>query len=903
MKLKSFIFCLLIPLTSTMIWWACTGPAPTNESDSFITSGTESMSGMTEMESGVAGYESAGKEATDVIQPTELPIENDPLEGVMITNRPPDQGVRAGWITDSSQVAKGDHLRCRVGCIVMENTIARFCIQGLRNFSQFARNGGNLIDATVHRDPTQDLLAELLISPGLGEVELSTVDILRDGNDGGPAVVQAKGWSTGSRIITSYLPSLAPPRKPVITEYWLYPDRSEIEVKTWVGGEGSINMQIYDLFIWSDLVPLFIEGRRENTSLLELKAISGHGSQLSVEWSRLDGQSSSLTSIPSVPFQPINLGLASGVDDALFLFHRVIRIGDGSLPMINPHASDTEQKRLVKAEVTLSVEDDDIPNTEPRWYAQAFKELYLEIKTQTATAEEFGAEAGIIRLNEIGQGQTRLRSGLYQASVKNWVGGTIEPISFTVENTDLQTPLVLPITLPPPARVTVQVEDTQGSPLGAKVIAYNDSSRQIIPFLGETTLNLPAGTWTLDITRGWHYNAVQLELTLNQGDQQIQRVVLSEEIPISGWTSGEFHQHSMQSLDSEISVQLRVLSNIAEGVGFMVPTDHDVMIDYPNYVQSQGMEQYVGAPITGVEISPSAGHLGAFGIEVNLDTPDAAGGAPPISVPDEQGGFRIRAIPELVDVARSLGAQIIQVNHPRDSTGYFDTVGFDPSTSIEALEHPQWTLDFDTVEVFNGASDFCAVFRDWQALLIQGKRVTGVGNSDTHELRRPAGYPRNYLPHNSISPTQVTSNEIVSALRNGQVSVGGGAYLDLPDGPIWGDTLSGPDHRIRVRIRTPSFSQITRLIALHNGEQVFEKNIESTIEDITDLDEVITLNLAVDGPLIFFAEGPALRYVYPNQPTFAFSNPLWIDVNQDGIIDPLTPLRRPPELTTSFCEE
>ena len=36
--------------------------------------------------------------------------------------------------------------------------------------------------------------------------------------------------------------------------------------------------------------------------------------------------------------------------------------------------------------------------------------------------------------------------------------------------------------------------------------------------------------------------------------------------------------------------------------------------------------------------------------------------------------------------------------------------------------------------------------KDWQSLLLQGKRVTAVGNSDSHSLGRPVGYPRNYLP-------------------------------------------------------------------------------------------------------------------------------------------------------------
>ena len=54
--------------------------------------------------------------------------------------------------------------------------------------------------------------------------------------------------------------------------------------------------------------------------------------------------------------------------------------------------------------------------------------------------------------------------------------------------------------------------------------------------------------------------------------------------------------------------------------------------------------------------------------------------------------------------------------------------------------------------------------RDWQALLLQGRKITAVGNSDSHTLGRPVGYPH-YLPTAANRPIDITKAELVSALK------------------------------------------------------------------------------------------------------------------------------------------
>ena len=217
------------------------------------------------------------------------------------------------------------------------------------------------------------------------------------------------------------------------------------------------------------------------------------------------------------------------------------------------------------------------------------------------------------------------------------------------------------------------------------------------------------------------------------------------------------------------------------------------------------------------------------------------------------------------------------------------------------MTHEHWSADFDTLEVYNGSGDFCAVMRDWHGLLAQGKRVTAVGNSDSHGISgKPVGYPRNYLPTSGRTWHEVSREDVVQALKLGQVSIGGGAFMDLPDGPLWGDQLSGTQHTFRLRVRTAPFNKITRIIALHKSREIWSQAITSVEADLVDFDQEITLTIEEDGPLVFFAEGPDLSFVYQGAPTFALSNPLWIDADGNGQIDQET-VQAPADFSTQFC--
>ena len=86
-----------------------------------------------------------------------------------------------------------------------------------------------------------------------------------------------------------------------------------------------------------------------------------------------------------------------------------------------------------------------------------------------------------------------------------------------------------------------------------------------------------------------------------------------------------------------------------------------------------GVDDRLSVPLTGVEVSPLYAHMGAYGIP--YDPYGGAGGAIRLPELGADGRWFVSEMPILIERARNLGAQFIQINHPRASQGYFDHVG------------------------------------------------------------------------------------------------------------------------------------------------------------------------------------------------------------------------------------
>jgi hypothetical protein len=795
----------------------------------------------------------AGPDARPPVRPGEAP-----LDGPATLDGPDDllpavaPGLaRAGRVDTVGEALTGPDAQCRPGCFRLDNALISVCIQGAVTFSQLTHTGGNLVDAYPAGMHGTDRLREIDFTPTIsGEVVVEQVGIVRDGSDGGPAVVRVEGRTGGGRLIQSYLQSVTPDAK-VITEYRLAPDANTVDVLTWIeADQGSVTFPVYDIVVFGDRTSSFFPGAPSDTAPhgnMELLAATG---QTAYGWSVNDAPFTVISvPIDEFPFRLVTLGAVS------------LQPGDAALLRRRLHVG-----RDV-AEIQAPSEGDAVVFTGPpgAWI----------------NVDDGETQITRLRLDADGQREITLPAGIYRASSLRWPGGDPEPVGFMTSDG------AVAMALAAPAQLHLTATDTEGNGIPASVMLHGPGGTRHAFILDEDTFELPAGAWQITTSRGWHYSADTQQVELAAGARVDLAVELTEEIPFDGHTSGEFHQHASLSLDSEVPNEVRILSNLGAGVGFMVPSDHDVIFDYRSLAERMGVLDRIALPVPSVEISPRTGHLGGIGVPYNPQL--GAGGAPSLIVRDENGEWRSRTIPELVTAARALGAEIIQVNHPRDSTGFFDTVGLDTAEDISEFQHTHWTDDLDTVEVYNGRHDFCMVLSDWMGLLNQGMRLTAVGNSDTHDESDPPGFPRNYLPTDGARAQDVTGDEVITALREGRVVVGGGMVLDFPAGPQPGDTVAANDTvAFNLRLRTPSYAQALRLLAFYNGQLVLDRAVEADTEAIVDLDEVVEIPVDGDGSVVFLALGnPSAPHV--GGPVFALSNPVWVDADSDGAITPVGP--------------
>jgi hypothetical protein len=226
---------------------------------------------------------------------------------------------------------------------------------------------------------------------------------------------------------------------------------------------------------------------------------------------------------------------------------------------------------------------------------------------------------------------------------------------------------------------------------------------------------------------------------------------------------------------------------------------------------------------------------------------------------------------------------------------------------------------------------FPGVFEDWVQILRAGRRVTGTANSDSHEPEKEEpGYPRTYVRVLNDSPIAVTDSDVVTALKKGDALMTNGPYVRATIGEqTFGDIVDASAGSVNLEIVVDGapWVQIDHIRVSQDGITLLDEPV--TTETIGSGDTAflratlsVPLTVVNDGFVIVEAYGAASLFpsVYPNEvaplqftdvlaafgsafgggsvpgelkPTltfqttpFAISNPIWLDANGDGVIDP-----------------
>lgn len=434
-----------------------------------------------------------------------------------------------------------------------------------------------------------------------------------------------------------------------------------------------------------------------------------------------------------------------------------------------------------------------------------------------------------------------------------------------------------------------------------------------------SVITLAAGRYRVLATRGPEYDVRESEVELLAGEtRELEIAAPARVLDSAGWLGADLHVHSAPSMDSSLPLPQQLAAFAAHGGEVIVSTEHDRVVDGGPLVAALGLGDRI-VSVSGVEVTGTyhggdtpftIGHLNAF--PLRQAPMDYRGGAP------RSEGRRLRAL--FADL-RERGEPLTQINHPRESTpegvadgSYFTHLGvagepFQPARPLEAevnrvlLEQDSATglrdLDFSAIEIANGKHlDAYRLTRaDWLSLLLQGHRRTATANSDSHSVGEIPALPRNYVAVANDDLAGFDEVAFVAALREGR-SIGTTGPLPIVRlgnaGP--GETHADAEGVLHIEVRAAPWVPVREARVYVNAELVGRPAIDA------GRPLALPLRFERDSFVFVEVEGPISEpyaTLLPGYTPFAFTNPIFVDADGDGVWRaPGLPDPAPPLLAT-----
>ncbi len=417
---------------------------------------------------------------------------------------------------------------------------------------------------------------------------------------------------------------------------------------------------------------------------------------------------------------------------------------------------------------------------------------------------------------------------------------------------------------------------------------------------GKGRILLPPGRYRVTVSHGPEYSVRQEVLTLPAGQEQLLAVMLEREVDTSGYLAADFNQLSRYSTNAWVEPEALLVADLAEGVELVAVTDIGHVTDLQPLVEARGwthrLHLFPGQQL----VSDTFGSINAFPV------PPPAGGE--WNVLDARG----------MTPAEVMGAfqgspvsPILQVNQPREGQeGYFNLLRLDAQTGEP--ESPDFSFAFDAIEVFSGKrmKNASRVLRDWFLLLNRGYVYTALGNSVSRRITtQERGYPRNYVGLDTDDPAEVTAGDLVEALRyRREIVVTNGPFIRLrangvgrigsmvparPDGPA-----GEPRVVLEIAVDAPAWVDVDEVEVVANGTVLRRLQVpasdrhprfQDVVEDSPKQDTWYVVIVRGYDSL----EPVVTRYKGTTITPFAFTNPIWVDVDGDGRFTPKYPVEAP----------
>ncbi len=825
---------------------------------------------------------------------------------------------------------EGEHAIGGAGDFLLQNDHAAFIIEGVDRGTSYYHYGGIVVDAVAMdgcTQKTEDNFQEMglmLGSLNLGAFYDSTlrafratsIEVLEDGSDGGPAVVRARGvddyyWLVEYTLIAAAADEKSPKELStelgleVVVDYTLHPDSPVLQIDF-----NLVNQQEEKQELMSAVTLIFGNQTQAHRFANDGLDLSGFSFSIGIPW--LTAAMPNGQGAYSFAFDDAHMGNArlAGVE-AMFDLNQItndpIKLRDKgdsdgvryylSAGSTDGHSASAPLKRflpnpLIEFETILSEFNGSVIDTAGRGIENV--EVVLQANTN-GVWEDLDSYATDV-------------SGNFGPTVAHF---DTQPLHYRfvakIDNrNDVVAPLHDPsrtkfeIVMEAAGRLDYDIRSSAGSALPAKVVVYPEGSSEEFRrwyLHGSGSKPLPPGSYDIYVSRGFEYSLSKQTIEVPAGGAASLVAVLKQIVDTSGYMSIDTHVHSAPSPDSNISVEKRIRSMAAEGLEIPVATDHEIITGIEDGVDATGLWEFVKT-ITGEEVTAILPeHMTMFPV-----VPDGSLRGGPVRW--YQLGF-----PELFEAMYNRGAEIVMINHPRQIFRLFE---WDPITSEPKIKRysdlqmtkssKPWSWNFDGIEVMNGYGNIFKqkddngherLFDNWMGFHNHGHRIVGTAASDVHSLE-DTGMPRSFFIAPTDKPREFEQKMAVDAYKNGQVLMSTGAFarISINEGYTLGQTVKDTDGQIDINIHVEAIPEID-VAEIH----VYANCDEVHVTDTTDPDALIKFSASVTADLVsdahivvagFGKKKLPLGFVQfdpTGLPRF-LSNPIYVDVDGNGNFDP-----------------
>ncbi len=446
--------------------------------------------------------------------------------------------------------------------------------------------------------------------------------------------------------------------------------------------------------------------------------------------------------------------------------------------------------------------------------------------------------ANHFRTDAQGRFSGRLPPGSYELRLNAPGRGAGEPSTVSVTITQ-DTETVQDFTVPAPARLRVRVVDGNGDPVAAKVqligtdsspdagepqnsesvlggvltvnsgvfgdiaadklppgvvlseFAVRDSGRGGVT-LGDTgELVTEPGSYQLSVSRGPRYTEFVRDVEITAGALTTVDAQVVQVLDTAGYVFGDFHVHSQNSPDSEVTNRERVATYLAEDMDFFTPSDHGMRVDFEPLIAEMGVGHLMASAPSAEITTFDYGHFNAWPVvletispsveeasqskdpKISLGSVDWGGAAPAGEDFPSRGNYSLTPAEIFAEAKADPLVQgrdvVVQINHVDSFFGAAGleidtgltppTSGKDPASKRLNPESGNLFSDgFDSLELWIGVDGREHQFEqflgenmgDWFNMLNQGILKTFVSNSDTHDRRLTSLSTRNQMSVPSV---------------------------------------------------------------------------------------------------------------------------------------------------------